>query len=176
MAPPLEGGHNPGLDAIADQLNELADIIRQPDSRLAPTFTNVGRYSGRERYLSIAQRLYQMRRRRAPIFGSGELFGEPAWDILLDLYIAYALGSSVSVTSACIGAAVPATTALRHLGQLHDEGLVVREHDTQDQRRTHVRLSAAGINRMEAYFNEISGAERDGPIQAASTAMIRNPS
>ena len=39
-----------------------------------------------------------------------ELFGEPAWDILLDLYIANVENKPVSVSSACIGSAAPPTT------------------------------------------------------------------
>lgn len=111
---------------------------------------------GQPNFLPMAQQLYQMRRRRAVCFGSSDLFGEPAWDMLLDLYIAHARGQSVSVTSACIGAAVPATTALRHLGQLQDEGLIEREQDPRDQRRINVRLSELGVTRMESYFSEIS--------------------
>lgn len=146
------------LSEIADRLNELAATIRQSDGSLPPGLAT--RANGRARFLDLARLLYDMRRRRMASFGDAELFGEPAWDILLDLYIAHASGNPVSITSACIGAAVPATTALRHLGQLHDEGLIVRENDPRDQRRTHVRLSELGIQRMETYFAEI---DRFGP-------------
>ncbi len=128
-------------------------MIRQPGPNIAMTAKMRG--NGHSPYLATAQQLYHMRRRRAASFDNPELFGEPAWDILLDLYIAYASDHPVSVTSACIGAAVPATTALRHLGQLCDEGLILREHDPRDQRRIHVRLSELGVARMEAYFSEI---------------------
>jgi len=144
------------LNEIADRLNELAATIRQPGTVIVSTAPPNA--NGRSRFLDLARQLYQLRRRRIASFGDTELFGEPAWDILLDLYIAHASGNPVSVTSACIGAAVPATTALRHLGQLHDEGLIVRENDPRDQRRTHVRLSELGIERMEAYFAEIDSS------------------
>jgi hypothetical protein len=41
------------------------------------------------------------------------LFADPAWDILLDLAAARIDGRMVAVSSLCIAAAVPATTALR---------------------------------------------------------------
>ncbi len=103
----------------------------------------------------LARKKYSLRRKRAAIFGNPELFGEPAWDILLDLYIAQADDKPVSVSSACIGSAAPATTGLRWLGVLADEGLVVRENDTGDNRRVLVRLSHTGIKAMERFLDAV---------------------
>ena len=36
----------------------------------------------------LAQALYNLRRKRDSALGPRRIFGEPAWDILLDLYIA----------------------------------------------------------------------------------------
>lgn len=83
------------------------------------------------------------------------MFGEPAWDILLDLYIAHADGKPVSVSSACIGSAAPPTTGLRWLGVLAEEGLVVRENYADDHRRVLVRLTRAGITAMERFFDAV---------------------
>lgn len=110
------------------------------------------------RYLALARQAYGLRRKRAAIFGNPELFGEPAWDILLDLYIAHAEGKPVSVSSACIGSAAPPTTGLRWLGVLADAGLVIRENDAGDNRRVLVRLSPAGITAMERFFDAVGSA------------------
>jgi hypothetical protein len=107
------------------------------------------------RYLALALHTYALRRNRAAIFGNPELFGEPAWDILLDLHIAHAEGKPVSVSSACIGSAAPPTTGLRWLGVLAEEGLVVRENDADDHRRVLVRLTRTGIKAMERFFDSI---------------------
>ena len=64
--------------------------------------------------LTLAREFYAGRRRRARYL-SVDLFGEPTWDILLDLYVAAREGRRVPTTSACIGAHVPPTTALRWL-------------------------------------------------------------
>ena len=111
--------------------------------------------SGRHRRIlnaEYAREAYDIRRRRADIFGNAELFGEPAWDILLDLYIAYVEEKPVSVSSACIGSAAPPTTGLRWLGILSKNGFVLREHDPQDQRRVLVRLTERGLTAMDDYF------------------------
>ncbi|MEM7778848.1 MAG: MarR family transcriptional regulator [Pseudomonadota bacterium] len=100
----------------------------------------------------FAREIYSTRRRRSGIFGHEELFGEPAWDILLDLYIAYVDQKPVSVSSACIGSAAPPTTGLRWLGVLSEHGFVLREHDPQDQRRVLVRLTELGLSAMDEYF------------------------
>jgi len=105
----------------------------------------------------LARKAYAARRRRAAIFGNPDLFGEPAWDILLDLYIAHVERKDVSVSSACIGSAAPPTTGLRWLGVLADHGLVLREHDPADQRRVLVRLTPAGLDAMDRYFTLAAG-------------------
>jgi hypothetical protein len=144
------------LVAIAARLRELSENA-QPDSPSTQAASG-GTPRSRYRYLGIARQAYALRRKRAAIFGNPELFGEPAWDILLDLYIAHAEGKPVSVSSACIGSAAPATTGLRWLGVLADEGFVVRENDAEDQRRVLVRLTPAGVTAMERFFDAV-GAE-----------------
>jgi DNA-binding MarR family transcriptional regulator len=60
------------------------------------------------------------------------------------------------VTSACIGSAVPATTALRWISILERQGLLMREADPGDARRVYVRLSPRGYEAMLEYFSASS--------------------
>lgn len=112
-------------------------------------------------WLGVARRIYRDRRRRDELFRGTHLFGEPAWDILLDLFIAIVENKRISITSACIGAAAPSTTALRWLNILEREGLIEREGDSNDLRRSYVRLSESGYERMIAFFN---GRPPSGPF------------
>ena len=100
----------------------------------------------------VAREIYATRRSRTAIFDNHELFGEPAWDILLDLYVAHVESKPVSVSSACIGSAAPPTTGLRWLGVLAEQDLILREHDPEDQRRVLVRLTDTGLAAMDKYF------------------------
>jgi nucleotide-binding universal stress UspA family protein len=107
----------------------------------------------------LAAACYAERRRRDRAFEGLQLFGEPAWDILLDVAAAEAKGDRLQVTSVCIGACVPETTALRWIGVLERRGLLRREHDLTDQRRSFVRLTTEGARRLRAYF-AVRGSDR----------------
>lgn len=79
----------------------------------------------------------------------GALFADPAWDILLDLYICHAQGSRGTISDACLASGVPATTALRWIRILESRDLVLRERDPNDRRRTFLALSDEGVQKME---------------------------
>lgn len=87
-----------------------------------------------------------------------ELFADPAWDMLLDLYAARLEGRRVSVSSLCIAAAVPPTTALRWIGTMHDADLFGREPDPTDKRRAHITLTDRAAAAMRGYFGAVERA------------------
>ncbi len=172
----------PTLSPVADQLVAIAEKLRTgelsaalEDLTAAKQQSEVDQHhrarsytetqaddllARRERFAAKARAVYQTRRARGAIFGDPDLFGEPAWDILLDLYVAHVESKPVSVSSACIGSAAPPTTGLRWLGVLTENALIVREHDPEDQRRVLVRLSDNGMEAMDRYFAE--SLERSG--------------
>lgn len=96
-------------------------------------------------------------------FFDPELFGDPAWDMLLDLTAAHAKGARVSVTSLCIAAGVPATTALRWLTQMVESGIFLRVPDPADKRSAFIALSEKAIAAMSGYFASL----RTPVLQAA---------
>ena len=97
------------------------------------------------------------RRMRGQFFGS-ELFADPAWDMLLDLFAAGLERRRVSVSSLCIAAAVPPTTALRWIGTLHEAGLFERQADPSDRRRAYIGLSPKGTEGMKSYAGAVKRA------------------
>lgn len=96
------------------------------------------------------KQIIRARRLRDEIFGA-ELFADPAWDILLDAFLAHLEQRRVSVSHLCDAASVPATTALRWLSTLEQQGYLTREPDRYDGRRTWIRLSEKGIEALENY-------------------------
>ncbi len=105
--------------------------------------------------LQRAVEIYKARRERAKLFDSnGGLFGEPAWDILLDLYIAHERGQPICLTDATLGAGVPVSTAQRWVRQLLARGLLYRQDDARDARRIRVSLSEKTLEIMRLYFDK----------------------
>ena len=94
-------------------------------------------------------------RRLRERYFAADLFADPAWDILLDLFAARAEGVSVSVSSLCIAAAVPPTTALRWITAMTSNGILLRRHDPDDARRVFIELSNETAEQLESYFLEI---------------------
>jgi hypothetical protein len=85
----------------------------------------------------------------------GDLFADPAWDMLLDLMAARLEKNRVAVSSLCIAAAVPATTALRWIKALTDRGLFVRSADPQDGRRVYIELSDDTARALATYLRAL---------------------
>lgn len=97
------------------------------------------------------RRLIRLRRMRDNFFDPA-LFADPAWDMLLDLMAARIEEDRVAVSSLCIAAAVPPTTALRWIKAMTDHGLFERHADPDDGRRIFIRLSEAAAAAMGRYF------------------------
>ncbi|GGC26428.1 hypothetical protein GCM10011371_12520 [Novosphingobium marinum] len=157
------------LSEIAGQLQDLIAQIGPAEPVSAPSRPATDRY-----LLARARELYGARRFRKEHFPE-DLFAEPAWDILLDLYIATLEKRRISVTSACIGADVPPTTGLRWLQLLEKRGLVARETDERDLRRCFVKLSKEGLRQMDAYLAQSAKAHRwTGPARATDGGEDRS--
>ena len=98
--------------------------------------------------------IIRARRLRARYFAE-DLFADPAWDMLLDLLQAEIAHLRVPVSSLCIAAAVPATTALRWLKTMVSQGLFVRRADPHDGRRVFVELAPDASRALRRYFAEV---------------------
>ncbi len=103
----------------------------------------------------LVRRLIRLRRDRDRFFPA-EVFADPAWDMLLDLIAARMEGRSVPVSSLCIAAAVPTTTALRWVRSLSEAGLFQRNVDPVDARRSYVTLSTIAADAMLAWLRLFS--------------------
>lgn len=102
----------------------------------------------------LVRQIIRQRQARGRFF-DGDLFADPAWDILLDLTAVRAEHERVSVTSLCIASGVPPTTALRWISQMTEMGLLERVEDEQDRRRAFIALSDRAADAMARYFAEL---------------------
>ena len=90
-----------------------------------------------------ARRLLRLNRSREALVDP-DIFSNPAWIIMLDLFVRDFDGQLTTVMSACVGAGAPATTALRYLNGLVARGLVARNPSETDLRTIHVALTEQG--------------------------------
>jgi hypothetical protein len=128
---------------IADQLARLAEAQRDVPPSVRPVDA------------VLIRRMLRLRRDRDRYFPA-EIFADPAWDMLLDLTAAQLEGRLVPVSSLCIAAAVPTTTALRWVRSLTEAGLMERQMDPTDARRSHIRLSDDASSAMLSYLRVFS--------------------
>lgn len=105
-----------------------------------------------DRKRAALKQMRSMRRMRGQHFPT-QLFSDPCWEMLLDLYDGYLAGAEVTVTSLGAASGAPLTTALRRMDQLKAHGLIERVEDIEDRRRTIVRLSQAGLDAVENFFD-----------------------
>ena len=110
------------------------------------------RIEGNATNLAEKARLITERRERRINYISNDLLGEPAWDMLLDLFIQFARGAKISTTSLCIASRAPLTTALRYISVLEEKGYVTRNPSRVDKRVTFVDLTDLGVLSVGQYL------------------------
>jgi DNA-binding MarR family transcriptional regulator len=139
-------------------------LLRSPESDFAALPVDADLDEGGLQPIDAQQvrSVLRARRLRDHIFAP-DLFADPAWDIMLDLMAAHLEGTLVSVSSLCIAAAVPPTTALRWIRQLTDRGLLCRQADPDDGRRIFITLSEEGLRAIHRWF----AASRTHLLQAS---------
>lgn len=85
----------------------------------------------------------------------GDLFSDPAWDILLELFASRLEHRRHSVGTLCESINVPMTTTLRWLTALEQARLICRHQDPLDSRRVFIVLSENGSASMVNYFRSV---------------------
>ncbi len=97
---------------------------------------------------SRARNILKLRRERERLLDR-RLFGEPGWDMLLELYVAHCDGKSVTVSAVAQASAGPTTTGLRYISLLAEAGLVERTKAAHDRRSILVSLTDEGLAAIE---------------------------
>lgn len=139
------------LSAAAPEADPgLADM--RPDFTADPVGGDDGGLSARH-----IRNMIRARRLRDRYFDS-HLFADPAWDMLLDLMAARLERAQVAVSSLCIAACVPPTTALRWIKMMTQNGVFERLSDPNDRRRVFIRLSDDAAQSMTRLLSEMAAS------------------
>lgn len=110
----------------------------QPATSTGPTATQL-------------RQVLDARHARSHFFGA-HLFVDPAWDILILAYVAWLEKERLFVSSLCRANVVPATTTLRWLKVLEQDGLVIHHNGPLDEAQSWLELSRQGRSCMERYL------------------------
>jgi hypothetical protein len=145
------------LSRLGQYLNDLPPGPSPPaPDRASPGFEEESDYPSAELAELIRKARAERRRRtlRARHLPAG-LFGEPAWDLLLDIFANRAEGKRVSFSSTCLATGVPAGEAARWINVLEAEGLLFRRRDHKDRACLWLDLTDLGMERLCAHFRDI---------------------
>ena len=145
------------LDEEFDQrdLQDLHRLLGKLKNSIAPANANADTAAVGAKTAHLEQRArdhLESRRKRAAIFGA-QMFAEPAWDMLLILYLS---GGGQRQTQSGLGELSGATrsTAMRWIDFLSDRGLVRRDAHPTDLRRNFVSLTEKGRKLLDLYLSE----------------------
>jgi DNA-binding MarR family transcriptional regulator len=121
----------------------------------------------------IVSQIIRARQTRATFFGS-ELFADPAWDIMLELFLAQLTQRKIASSDLGVITPVPMSTALRWIEKLADGGWIRRRPDPSDHRRIFVELSARGSAAMQAWIDKLTeGQPKPAGADRVTDLLIR---
>lgn len=104
--------------------------------------------------LTTCKKIYDLLRSRDQVFKTPNLFSDPAWDILLDLYLNQALNKQVAKTNDVVGRSSAHAVAMRWLLVLKKEGLITWADDPVDGRRQLVTLTDEGMQKINDVLDQ----------------------
>jgi DNA-binding MarR family transcriptional regulator len=106
-------------------------------------------------YGEFAASLLKERRYRNDVI-DGDMLGDPAWDMLLDLLASEEARKAISVSSLCLAAGVPPTTALRWIRSMTEKGALLRRDDHEDKRKVFLELTPRTREALQGYLRKIA--------------------
>jgi len=149
------------LRQLSDEVGRIAATLARLSTSPPPASVELQPLAGSDGDFSVSgdtvRAVIRARRLRTRFFDA-DLFADPAWDMLLDLFQAEIAQHRVPVSSLCIAAAVPPTTALRWIKTMTDAGLFRRRADPHDGRRIFIELDPSASSAMRRYFSQVGVA------------------
>jgi len=107
-----------------------------------------------EAFLAQTRAEIVRRRYRRDLLPDSQIFSDPAWDILLELFLADGTDTKLSVSAIGLDSGVPPSTVFRWIVVLEGCDLVRRVDDMADRRRHWIYLTKKGKSFMQAYFKK----------------------
>lgn len=146
---------SPAESALLEIQNILDDLKRSADreAEQIPSTATSTLPADEQALVNAAKRTIKIRDARRKYLPEG-YFEEPAYNVLLDLYVANAEKRIVYVNDACIASNTPTSTALRWISILVRDGFATRYRDDKDARRTILEITPVGVRAISDMLKE----------------------
>jgi DNA-binding MarR family transcriptional regulator len=141
-------------DAGSERVQQAMDSVQQALGRIAALANILPSALAGTSLAAMAERLYLERRRRDEYFPAG-LFGEPAWDLILALFVARDEGRRLTVAEAYEAAKVKPAAGRKLLARMESQGMIRRSAGQQDRRKKFVGLTDDGTERLTDYLTRL---------------------
>ncbi|TSB05309.1 hypothetical protein [Sphingorhabdus contaminans] len=141
-----------GINQIIDELSALksniAEISEKVENQLRADILD----NDDNKLLTVFVSRYMENRNLRNKMISQDLFSDPCWDILMDVFSARLNDKNISVSAVATAGNMPHTTGLRYIDTLEKIGYIYRERDDWDGRRIFVKMSDDTFRMMKEYF------------------------
>ena len=107
-----------------------------------------------QQLVKLAKRIRDMRKTRDRFFDQ-DMFGEPAWEIILALYLSDAEGYRLKVTDLVNESRASASTALRWIDRFQELGLIHRRENPLDRRSHFLEMPTDSLRKITALLETI---------------------
>lgn len=132
-----------------DNLRAAARLIQSVERSLKQPHAIAANAPTAKQLVKLAKRLRDVRKSRVR-FLDQDLFGEPAWDMVLALYIAHIEQYRLKVTDLVHESLASSSTALRWIIRLQKIGLIVRRENPMDHRSFYLEMPDDGVIKVTA--------------------------
>ncbi|SFN96800.1 hypothetical protein [Sphingomonas sp. OK281] len=144
------------VDLIKDLTAKLSAVAEEFNGRVAHAEEAVpaGSEPTEAELVTHAETVLAERRLRRR-FLPADLFHEPAWDMLLALFVSRDERQPMNIKALVSMSDAPVTTSQRWIEHLHKLKLIDRVIDPTDRRRVEISLSYDGDQAMRSYLKSV---------------------
>jgi DNA-binding MarR family transcriptional regulator len=144
-----------GIYQIIDEISDIQKNIGRISQQIGYEVRHKLSDTEQDEYLVEMIEKYFENKRLRYIIISQDLFSDPYWDILMELFYARLRGKNVTVSAVATAGNMAQTTGLRYLDSLLAMEYIYRERDDCDGRKVFIKISEKPFLLMKEYFIRI---------------------
>lgn len=149
------------LQIVTELLTDLAVTVHQPSRTLQPSERlPLEEIIARRLQLGQTAKAMMGARKHRQNFAFSFMLSDPAWDILLELFLSWSQGKAMCFKDVTLSTGLSAGTAHRYLHIMAGADLLVRTRHPTDARVTYFEITQKGLVEVGTYLSSASSAVR----------------